>query len=76
MVNNGKLKTTIGDLLDRQVERFGENDALIHVDWNVRYTYKKDPYADNPDHSIRSAGRTRWNGLDCQRRGLSRRGPD
>lgn len=40
MVNNGKLKTTIGDLLDRQVERFGENDALIHVDWNVRYTYR------------------------------------
>ena len=34
------LKTTIGDLLDRQAEQFGDNDALIHVDWDVRYTYR------------------------------------
>jgi fatty-acyl-CoA synthase len=33
------LKTTIGDLLDRQAERFGERDALIHVEHGVRYTY-------------------------------------
>jgi fatty-acyl-CoA synthase len=33
------LKTTIGDALDRQAERFGERDALIHVDHGARYTY-------------------------------------
>ncbi|MBK9712803.1 MAG: AMP-binding protein [Kouleothrix sp.] len=33
------LKTTIGDLLDRQAARFGERDALIHVEHGVRYTY-------------------------------------
>src|SRR6185295_17217274 len=33
------LKTTIGDLLDRQAERFGERDALVHVEHGVRYTY-------------------------------------
>ena len=35
------FKTTIGDLLDRQAEQFGNNDALIHVDWDVRYTYRE-----------------------------------
>jgi fatty-acyl-CoA synthase len=33
------LKTTIGDLLDRQAEHFGERDALIHVEHGVRYSY-------------------------------------
>jgi fatty-acyl-CoA synthase len=33
------LKITIGDLLDRQAERFGERDALVHVEHDVRYTY-------------------------------------
>jgi fatty-acyl-CoA synthase len=33
------LKMTIGDLLDRQAERFGERDALVHVDHGSRYTY-------------------------------------
>jgi fatty-acyl-CoA synthase len=33
------LKTTIGDLLDRQAERFGERDALVHIEHGVRYTY-------------------------------------
>ncbi len=33
------LKTTIGDLLDRQAERFGGRDALIHVEHGVRYSY-------------------------------------
>src|SRR5262245_22998476 len=33
------LKTTIGDLLDRQALRFGERDALVHVEHTVRYTY-------------------------------------
>jgi len=40
MVNIAKSKTTIGDLLDRQSERFGDNDALVHVDWGVRYSYE------------------------------------
>ena len=35
------FKTTIGNLLDRQAEQFGDNDALIHVDWDVRYTYRE-----------------------------------
>src|SRR5215211_3143678 len=33
------LKTTIGDLLDRQAMRFGQRDGLIHVEHGVRYTY-------------------------------------
>jgi fatty-acyl-CoA synthase len=33
------LKITIGDLLDRQAARFGERDALVHVEHGVRYTY-------------------------------------
>ncbi len=40
MVNIAKSKTTIGDLLDRQAERFGDNDALVHVEWGVRYSYE------------------------------------
>jgi fatty-acyl-CoA synthase len=33
------LKITIGDLIDRQAERFGERDALVHVEHGVRYSY-------------------------------------
>ncbi len=33
------LKITIGDLLDRQAERFGARDALVHVEHGLRYTY-------------------------------------
>src|SRR3954447_21831475 len=33
------LKITIGDLLDRQVARFSDRDALIHVEHGVRYSY-------------------------------------
>jgi fatty-acyl-CoA synthase len=33
------LKITIGDLLDRQAARFGERDALVHVEHGVRFTY-------------------------------------
>ncbi|HEX5689643.1 MAG TPA: AMP-binding protein, partial [Roseiflexaceae bacterium] len=33
------LKITIGDLIDRQAERFGERDALIHTEHGVRYSY-------------------------------------
>jgi fatty-acyl-CoA synthase len=33
------LKITIGDLLDRQAARFGDRDALVHVEHGLRYTY-------------------------------------
>jgi hypothetical protein len=39
MVDISSMRTTIGDLLDRQSERFAGNDALVHVDSEVRYTY-------------------------------------
>ena len=35
------LHTTIGDLLDCQADRFGERDALIHVETGDRYTYSQ-----------------------------------
>jgi fatty-acyl-CoA synthase len=38
-MSDGLLKTTIGDLLDRQAERFGERDALVHVEHGVRFSY-------------------------------------
>ncbi len=38
-VTDDLLKITIGDLLDRQAERFGERDALIHVEHELRYSY-------------------------------------
>src|SRR4051812_32851988 len=33
------LKITIGDLLDRQAARFGDRDALVHVEHGQRFTY-------------------------------------
>src|SRR6266542_4719810 len=33
------LKITIGDLLDQQAARFGDRDALIHVEHGLRYSY-------------------------------------
>ena len=41
MTTPTSLKVTIGDLLDRQAEQFGDGDALVHVDWDVRYTYRE-----------------------------------
>ncbi len=41
MTGQTDSKITIGDLLDLQAERFGGNDALVHVDWDVRYTYRE-----------------------------------
>src|SRR6476469_8888134 len=32
-------KITIGELLDRQTARFGDRDALVHVEHGVRYAY-------------------------------------
>ena len=41
MTNSLPPRLTIGELLDRQAEQFRDNDALIHVDWNVRFTYRE-----------------------------------
>ena len=41
MTSPAELRMTIGDLLDRQAERFGSRDALVHVDWGLRYTYQE-----------------------------------
>ena len=38
-MNDTLLKTTLGDLLDRQAARFGDRDALVHIEHGVRYTY-------------------------------------
>ncbi len=32
-------RSTIGDVLDQQAERFGDRDALVHVETGARYTY-------------------------------------
>ena len=34
-------RSAIGDILDQQAERFGERDALVHVEAGVRYTYSQ-----------------------------------
>ena len=39
MTSPADLKMTIGELLDRQAKQFGDRDALVHVDWNIRYTW-------------------------------------
>ena len=36
-INN--ITPTIGDLLDRQAQRFSSHEALVHVDWGIRYSY-------------------------------------
>ncbi len=36
-INN--ITPTIGDLLDRQAQRFPSHEALVHVDWGIRYSY-------------------------------------
>ena len=41
MTSPADLKMTIGDLLDRQAERLGDRDALVHVDWGLRYTWRE-----------------------------------
>ena len=37
----GALRVTIGDLLDRQAERYADNEALVHVERGTRYTYSQ-----------------------------------
>ncbi|MCH8869437.1 MAG: AMP-binding protein [Chloroflexi bacterium] len=39
MSETSELRTTIGDLLDRQARAFGPNEALVHVEQGTRYTY-------------------------------------
>ncbi|MFQ6028874.1 MAG: AMP-binding protein [Dehalococcoidia bacterium] len=41
MANSSGMRMTIGDLLDRQAEGFGSRQALVHVDWGVRYSYQQ-----------------------------------
>ena len=41
MTSPADLRMTIGDLLDRQADRFGSRDALVHVDWGLRYTWQE-----------------------------------
>jgi fatty-acyl-CoA synthase len=39
MDDTSALRTTIGALLDQQADRFGDREALVHVERGVRYTY-------------------------------------
>jgi len=41
MTSPADLKMTIGELLGRQASQFGDRDALVHVDWNIRYTWSE-----------------------------------
>ena len=36
-----ELRTTLGDLLDFQTERFGDREALVHMDAGTRFTYRE-----------------------------------
>ena len=36
-----ELKNTIGDLLDSQTERYGDREALVHVEAGTRLTYRE-----------------------------------
>jgi fatty-acyl-CoA synthase len=35
------ISKTIGDILDETVENYPDNDALVYVEKNIRYTYKQ-----------------------------------
>ena len=39
MTGISNIRTTIGDLLDRQAERLADSEVLVHVEHGVRYTY-------------------------------------
>ena len=51
MTSPADLKMTIGDLLYRQADRFGDRDALVHVDWDLRYTWSQ--FRDECDYIAR-----------------------
>ena len=40
-VNGVDINSTIGDVLDRQAERFADRDALVNVETGERYTYSQ-----------------------------------
>ena len=35
------IRTTIGDLLDSQTEKYADREALVHVETGARYTYRE-----------------------------------
>ena len=39
MVSADTLRTTIGELLDHQADRFASHEMLVHVEHGIRYTY-------------------------------------
>ncbi len=39
MADTSNNRRTIGDLLDRQADRLADSEALVHVEYGVRYTY-------------------------------------
>ncbi|MCH8108750.1 MAG: AMP-binding protein [Chloroflexi bacterium] len=39
MVSADTLRTTIGELLDYQADRFASHEMLVHVEHGIRYTY-------------------------------------
>ena len=39
MIDADATRVTIGDLLDRQADRLGDHDALVHVEHGVRHSY-------------------------------------
>ncbi len=41
MAGDIEIRTTIGDLLDSQTERFGNREALVHVEAGTRFTYRE-----------------------------------
>ena len=45
------INSTIGDMLDRQAERYAERDALVHFETGARYTYSQ--FRDEADRVAR-----------------------
>ena len=41
MSENGRARSTIGDVLDRQADRYAELDALVNTETGERYTYRE-----------------------------------
>lgn len=41
MADLDELRISLGDLLDRQAERFGGREALVHVERGLRYTFSQ-----------------------------------
>ncbi len=52
MSEDYSTRTTIGELLDIQAARFGDHEALVHVEHGVRYTYAQ--FRDECDRMARA----------------------